>query len=323
MPSSTIAERPLILSMGDPLGIGPEIVARAWQQREQQQLPAFAVCGAREAFPGIPVIVIEALDEAAVIFPKALPVLLCDAAADDSGAIAIAALDHAASCAIAGQARALVTAPVHKARAYAAGFKWPGQTEYLAHRCGVTEARTAMMLAGADLRTVPLTIHVPLMQVMQHLTVDLVVQRARVVHHALKQDFAIASPKMVLAGLNPHAGEGGSIGDEEQRILAPALGMLRAQGIDIKGPMSADTLFHPAARAHYDVALCCTHDQALIPVKTIAFDSGVNITLGLPIIRTSPDHGTADDIAGRGIANPGAMIAAIKMADFMAQHRHG
>lgn len=306
---------PIVIAMGDPAGIGPEIITALWSQRHALNLPPFVVAGARWAFP-----------------PDLTPLLTGDFAAaeitpgqpsTEAARAAWRALDIAIDMALAGEARALVTAPVAKSSLYAIGFPAPGQTEYLAARCGVTPDDAVMLLAGPQLRTVPLTIHIPYRDVPALLSRALIVQRASVVASALQRDFGIAKPRLVLAGLNPHAGEEGSIGHEDAEILAPAIMELRSAGMDIRGPLSADTLFHARARATYDVALCPTHDQALIPVKTLDFDEGVNVTLGLPIVRTSPDHGTAFDIAGRGRARCDAMAAALRMADMIATRRLG
>jgi 4-hydroxythreonine-4-phosphate dehydrogenase len=220
-----------------------------------------------------------------------------------------------------GAASALVTGPVSKAQLYRIGFTYPGQTEFVAERCGVASDNTVMMLAGPTLRVVPITVHVPLADVPHLLSIELVLAKARVTARGLYRNFGIDRPRLAFAGLNPHAGEGGAIGREEIDILVPAIEQLRAEGIDAVGPFAADAMFHARARAGYDAALCLYHDQALIPIKTLHFDDGVNTTLGLPIVRTSPDHGTAFGIAGRDEANPGAMIAAIRMAAAQAERR--
>jgi 4-hydroxythreonine-4-phosphate dehydrogenase len=320
----TIArKKPLVISMGDPDGIGPEIIAKAWAERDVNTLPAFAVTGNLRAFQGVPVQIIASLADAPAVFASHLPLLDLNDADAPAGAQAFHSLAVATTLVRNNSAHALVTAPVSKTRLQEAAFKWPGQTEYLAHQCAIPEADTVMMLAGSDLRTVPLTIHIPLKDVSQYLTQDLILRRARTVAAALRDDFGIPHPRLVIAGLNPHAGENGSIGKEDIDSLAPAVAQLRSEDINIRGPLSADTLFHTAARQTYDAALCGYHDQALIPIKTLYFDSGVNVTLGLPIVRTSPDHGTAFDIAGRNIANASAMIAAIQLADEIATRRHG
>jgi 4-hydroxythreonine-4-phosphate dehydrogenase len=318
-----VRQRPLIISMGDPEGIGPEIIAKAWGARLKNELPVFAVTGNIQAFAPVKTQAIANIAEAEAVFAHSLPVLDFMDAEASAGAQAFHALGEATRYTCEGLARGLITAPVSKSRLQAASFMWPGQTEYLAYQCGIAEDDTVMMLAGDDLRTVPLTIHLPLADVPAQLTTALILRRARTVARALQQDFGIERPRLVIAGLNPHAGENGSIGKEDLNIIAPAVAQLQAEGINIRGPLSADTLFHTAARQHYDAALCGYHDQALIPIKTLYFDSGVNVTLGLPIIRTSPDHGTAFDIAGQNKANPSAMIAAIHLADIIAQRRHG
>ena len=224
-----------------------------------------------------------------------------------------------------GASGGVVTGPVNKAQLYAIGFAHPGQTEFVAERCGVASECVAMMLVGPDLRTVPVTVHLPLKDVPGALTTDRIVTKARATIRGLQRQFGIAQPRIAVAGLNPHAGEDGALGREEIEIIVPAVELLREEGIDIVGPLAADTMFHARARAEYDVALCCYHDQALIPIKTLHFDEGVNMTLGLPIVRTAPDHGTAFGIAGRNIAHPGAMVAAIALAGSAASHRaaHG
>ena len=220
-----------------------------------------------------------------------------------------------------GSAAALVTAPVSKAQLYAIGFGHAGQTEFVAERCGVGRDNIAMMLAGPTLRTVPVTTHVALADVFGLLTKSLIIARAHAALRGLSRDFGIASPRLAVAGLNPHAGEGGALGREEIEIIGPAIAELQAEGYDVTGPHAADTMFHARARASYDAALCLYHDQALIPLKALHFDDGVNLTLGLPIVRTAPDHGTAFALAGRGVAQPGAMIAAIRMAADCARRR--
>ena len=219
------------------------------------------------------------------------------------------------------KAAAVVTAPVAKAQLAAVGFEFPGQTEFLAEVCGLAQQDAVMMLAGPSLRAVPLTVHCALADVPGRLSTDLILHRARIVHEALQRDFGVASPRIAVCGLNPHAGEGGRFGTEERDIIEPAIEILTDEGLKVTGPHPADALFTPRARATYDAALAMYHDQALVPLKALDFDEGVNVTLGLPIVRTSPDHGTAFDIAGKGIADPGAMIAALKMAGQMADRR--
>lgn len=327
---------PLVLSIGDPAGIGPELIVQAWHRRMQAGLPPFVVAGGRTVLEGaarasasaVTIAAVSDPAEAASAFPHAIPVL-GDAgmnwrpgAPDADGAwLAWNSLKLATALTRDRAAAALVTAPVSKAALAGVGFSFPGQTEFLAHACGIAESAAVMMLAGPSVRTVPLTIHCPLAEVPQRLTTDLIVSRGRTVAAALARDFGLAQPRLAVTGLNPHAGEGGAFGSEEARVIAPAIVRLRELGIEATGPHPADALFAPHKRASFDAALCMYHDQALIPVKALDFDQGVNVTLGLPIVRTSPDHGTAFDIAGKGVADAGAMIAAIRMAGEMAGRR--
>ncbi len=266
---------------------------------------------------------------AAACFDRALPLLQVDdpgeivpGAPNPAGArCSLDSLEIAVGLARSNAVAGVVTGPVAKAQLYGIGFSHPGQTEFIAERCGVSRGNVAMMLAGPTLRTVPITIHIPLKDVPDALSVDLIVARARTVERGLIRDFGIERPRLAFAGFNPHAGEGGALGREEIDLLEPALEKLRADGVTVIGPLPADTMFHARARVHYDAALCLYHDQALIPIKTLHFDEGVNLTLGLPIVRTSPDHGTAFDIAGKGLADPGAMIAAIQLAGTCATNR--
>ncbi len=323
---------PLAISMGDPAGIGPEVIAKAWERRDSEKLPCFFAVGDVRAVSAVwngPVERIDDPRDAADVFRRALPVVsvvddeaIVPGRPDIGGArCALQSLELAAGLARSDAVSGLVTAPVSKADLYRVGFDYPGQTEFVAERCGVARENAVMMLAGPTLRVVPVTIHEPLAAVPRVLTVELLLARARVTARGLTRDFGIEAPRLALAGLNPHAGEGGAIGREEIDVMIPAVELLQAEGIDIVGPLAADTMFHPRARARYDAALCAYHDQALIPIKTLHFDDGVNITLGLPIVRTSPDHGTAFDIAGRDMAEPGAMIAAIRMAGEAAARR--
>ncbi|AFN55944.1 4-hydroxythreonine-4-phosphate dehydrogenase [Zymomonas mobilis] len=324
--------KPLAVTLGDPSGIGPEIVAKAWSRRKSDQIMPFFAIGSVasiQAVSSIPVAAITDLNKAISVFDQALPVwdipskeAIIPGKPNKAGAeVAFAALEKGVALVKQGQASALVTAPVSKAELYQVGFTFPGQTEFVANRCGIAADDAVMMLAGPDLRTVPLTIHIPYRDVLEQLTPELIISRSRVTVEDLKRNFAIPSPRLVVAGLNPHAGENGTIGREEIDIIEPAIRQLQAENIDIKGPFAADTLFSPRARATYDVALCPTHDQALIPIKTINFDNGVNTTLGLPIIRTSPDHGTAFPLAGKNKADEGAMVAALVMAANSAYNR--
>lgn len=327
---------PLAISLGDPAGVGPELIAAAWVRREAEGLLPFCAVGgpellaeaARRRGLTIPVMPVMSLDEALDCFDRALPTLAGadgayrPGAPDSEGAeLALASLEEATRLTVEGEASALVTGPIAKARLAEVGFGHPGQTEFVAAACGMAPRDAVMMLAGPSLRTVPLTVHIALSAVPAALTSDLIVHKARIVAAALARDFGIDRPRLALAALNPHAGEEGRMGDEEARIIAPALATLKAEGLEVTGPHPADALFAPRARAGYDAALCMYHDQALIPLKTLDFDSGVNVTLGLPVIRTSPDHGTAFSIAGTGQADPGAMIAAIRMAGECALRR--
>ncbi|WP_374280904.1 4-hydroxythreonine-4-phosphate dehydrogenase PdxA [Novosphingobium sp.] len=326
----------LAVSLGDPAGVGPELIAAAWARREAEGLPPFFVAGGPDllaeaaARRGItlPVTQIFHPAEALDCFDYSLPVL---AGADGDytpgapsrvGAeLALASLEEACRLTVDGDAAGLVTGPIAKARLAEVGFTHPGQTEFVAAACGVAAEDAVMMLAGPQLRTVPLTVHIALSEVPTQLTAALIERRARIVAAALERDFGIIRPRLAIAALNPHAGEEGRMGDEEARIIAPAIAALQAAGIAATGPHPADALFAPRARATYDAALCMYHDQALIPLKALDFDQGVNVTLGLPMIRTSPDHGTAFAIAGQNQADPGAMIAAIRMAGECAARR--
>ncbi|HWK35015.1 4-hydroxythreonine-4-phosphate dehydrogenase PdxA [Sphingomonas sp.] len=323
---------PLAVSMGDPAGIGPEIIAKAWAARDTHRLaPFFAVGDARavEAVWNGPVQRISAPADAAAIFADALPVIsVTDAGEITPGApdvedarCALEALELAVGLTRSGAASGLVTGPVSKAQLYRIGFTHPGQTEFVAERCGIAKQNAVMMLAGPTLRVVPITTHIPLADVSRQLSVELIVAKGQATARGLARNFGIERPRLAFAGINPHAGEGGAIGREEIEIIEPAVAQLIAEGIDAVGPFAADSMFHARARAGYDAALCCYHDQALIPLKALHFDEGVNITLGLPIVRTSPDHGTAFGIAGKGVAEPGAMIAAIVLAAEAAARR--
>jgi len=323
---------PLAIAMGDPAGIGPEIIAKAWQARHDQVLAPFFAVGDVRAIEAVwdgPVLRIDNPAEAASVFDAALPVVSIADAGEivpgspdlDGARCALQSLELATGLAHSGAAGALVTGPVSKAQLYQVGFQHPGQTEFVAERCGIANENAVMMLAGPTLRVVPITVHVALADVPHLISTELIVAKARVTARGLTRNFGIERPRLAFAGLNPHAGEGGAIGREEIDVLLPAIEQLRAEGIDAVGPFAADTMFHARARAGYDAALCLYHDQALIPIKTLHFDEGVNITLGLPFVRTSPDHGTAFAIAGKNEAEPGAMIAAIRMAASACQHR--
>lgn len=316
---------PLAVTLGDPSGIGPEIIAKAWAARREAGLTPFFAVGDMRSLAQVSDIPIERIyDPAAApgLFDRVLPffhveegdVAPAGAPTIDGARCALHSLEIATGLVRAEGAAGLVTGPISKARLKEVGFTFPGQTEFVAERCGVSRSNAVMMLAGPTLRVVPITIHVALRDVPVVLTTDLIRSRALVTARGLQRNFGIARPRLAVAALNPHAGESGHMGDEEERIIAPAIAALLEDGLDISGPYPADALFTPRARVGYDAALCMYHDQALVPLKALDFDEGVNITLGLPIVRTSPDHGTAFDIAGQGKAEPGAMIAAIRMA---------
>ena len=326
--------KPLVLTLGEPAGVGPEIVAAAWRTLSNSQAP-FAVVGDADLLraQGVAVAEVATPGDAAPSFARALPVIHRPLAVpaqigrpDPGNAPSVAdGIEEAVGFALSGEASGVVTAPIAKAPMYASGFRFPGHTEFIAElTADAPYAGTrgpVMMLTAQDLRACLVTIHVALDQVPELVTADRVARTARVVHESLKRDFAIARPRLAMAALNPHAGEGGALGLQEIDILLPLAEQLRAEGIDITDPRPADTLFHPEARATYDAAICMYHDQALIPVKTLDFWGGVNVSLGLPIIRTSPDHGTGFDIAGKGIARPDSLIAAIRLASEMAAAR--
>lgn len=326
----------LALTIGEPAGIGPDIAIAAWLKRRELDVPAFYLIGdsafiaERARTLGVSITIADASAEnAASLFADALPVETTRVATtakpgkpDDSSApTAIASIRHAVADVIAGRASAVVTNPIAKSVLYKAGFSHPGHTEFLAQLAAAvvgTVPHPVMMLWSPQLAVVPVTIHLALRDAITQLTSDLIVRTGRIVAADLKARLGIAHPRLAVSGLNPHAGEDGSLGREDQSIIAPAVETLRRDGIDVRGPLPADTMFHEAARKTYDCAICMYHDQALIPIKTIAFDDGVNVTLGLPFIRTSPDHGTAFDIAGTGRANPSSLIAALRLAARMA-----
>jgi len=335
------SDAPLALTMGDPAGIGLDITLTAWTRRAALNLPPFVLYADLEAVRHralrlglkVPLAATQDLTQVRATFPDALPVRhvgLAAPAVPGSPDVAhslsvIACIEIAVTDLAAGQVAALVTNPIAKAPLYAAGFAHSGHTEFLAELAGrFSPGRRwipVMMLASDILRVVPATVHIPLALVPQRLDRDLLVTTGRITHKALQQDFGIAQPRLMMAGLNPHAGEKGTIGREEVETIIPAIEELRAEGVDISGPFSADSMFHAAARARYDAAIAMYHDQALIPLKTLSFDTGVNATLGLPFVRTSPDHGTAFDIAGTGQASDASLIAAVKLADGMARRR--
>jgi len=327
--------KPLALTLGEPAGIGPDITIKAWLRRNELKLPAFYLLGDRDFLSGrantlgLKIRLAEVRPEDAFdAFADALPVVTTGHSATaqpgqpdhTSADAALASIRQAVDDVIGARASAVVTNPIAKSVLYRAGFRHPGHTEFLAE-LAATDGHTpqpVMMLWSPALAVVPVTIHISLREAIAQLSTDLIVTTVRIVAAALKARFGLANPRLVVSGLNPHAGEEGSLGTEELSIVAPAVEMLRAEGIKIRGPLPADTMFHDAARKAYDCAICMYHDQALIPVKTLAFEDAVNVTLGLPFIRTSPDHGTAFDIAGTGRANPSSLIAALRLAARMA-----
>ncbi|MEN8918456.1 MAG: 4-hydroxythreonine-4-phosphate dehydrogenase PdxA [Octadecabacter sp.] len=317
--------KPIAISCGEPAGIGPEIAVAAWNA-VGADIPMVWIGDPSHLPDGTKWQVVTKPSEAATA--TAFPVLARDFGAPRVAGTpnpkhaegVIASIADAVALVQSGEASAICTAPIHKqALIDGADFAYPGHTEYLAALAG--RSSVVMMLASEMLRVVPATIHIPLADVPEHLTAATLTDTILITHAALKRDFGIAKPRLAVAGLNPHAGEGGKMGHEEIEMITPTLDALRSEGFDIAGPLSADTMFHPAARARYDAAICMYHDQALIPIKTLDFSGGVNVTLGLPFVRTSPDHGTAFDIAGTGTADATSMIAALRMAADMAQAR--
>ena len=317
---------PIALTCGEPGGVGPELAVAA--RVALPDLDMVWIGDPRHLPKGSAFEVVDAPHQARGVPAGILPVLAHPFAAENPPGVLVPAnargvievIERAVGLAMSGTVDAVCTGPLHKkALKDGAGFAFPGHTEFLAHLAGVEQV--VMMLASPLLRVVPVTIHIPLSEVATALTPARLEETIRVTHAGLIRDCGIAQPRIAVAGLNPHAGEGGAMGDEETRIIAPVLNRLRAEGMAIEGPMSADTMFHARARAGYDVAICMYHDQALIPIKTLDFDGGVNVTLGLPFIRTSPDHGTACDIAGRGLARPDSLIAALRLARDMALAR--
>ncbi|MGJ4934786.1 4-hydroxythreonine-4-phosphate dehydrogenase PdxA [Bradyrhizobium sp. HKCCYLRH3083] len=328
--------KPLALTLGEPAGIGPDITLQAWLRRTELGLPPFYVRGdpaflaQRARLLDLPVTVDEVRPEqAAQAFATALPVVSTGHAVTalpgrpdtTSAAAAIGSIREAVADVRAGRASAVVTNPIAKAVLYRAGFSHPGHTEFLAELAadGGAAPQPVMMLWSPMLAVVPVTIHVALRDAIEQLTSPLITSTTRIVAASLRRYFGVSRPRIAMSGLNPHAGEDGTLGTEEDTIIAPAIATLRNAGLDVQGPLPADTMFHDAARKTYDCAICMYHDQALIPLKTLAFDDGVNVTLGLPFIRTSPDHGTAFGIAGKGTANPASLIAALRLAARMVQ----
>ena len=325
--------RPLALTQGDPAGIGPDITLMAWLRRRELGLPPFFLIGdpgvlalrARQLNLAVSIRESDTASEATGMFADALPVMTVPAgievvAGEPHEATAkgtIAAIEKAVSLVIDGEALGVVTNPISKSVLYEAGFRFPGHTEFLADLATKATGRPVtpvMMLSGPKLKAIPVTIHIPVRDVPQALTSELIMETCRIAHEDLRQRFGIEAPRLAVAGLNPHAGEGGAMGKEDETIIRPAIERLRDEGIDAIGPLPADTMFHDEARARYDVAVCMYHDQALIPAKTLGFDDSVNVTLGLPFVRTSPDHGTAFGIAGKGLAREQSLVAALKLA---------
>lgn len=330
---------PIAVTMGEPAGIGGEITLRAWQARTPATPPFFVIddpgrlsAHAHELGLTAALHAIADPEDALDVFERALPVLPIQLEAPAvpglpdtrNNPATLAAIEVAVRLARDGAAAAMVTNPIHKATLYATGFGFPGHTEYLGKLVDI-EDDPVMMLAGPSLKVVPVTVHMALASALASLSTDRIVYAAAVTDAALRRDFGIASPRLAIAGLNPHAGEGGTLGHEEEEIIRPAIERLRTAGIAANGPYSPDGMFHASAREGYDAAICMYHDQALIPLKTLDFDLGVNVTLGLPIVRTSPDHGTALDIAGRGLARETSLVAAIRLAAEIARRRaaHG
>jgi len=329
--------KPLALTMGDPAGIGGELTLRAWLALRGGGLAFVALDDpgrlerlGRDMGLDVPVRVVRDAAEAGEVFATALPVLAVKLASvpvpgqpDAANASAVVgSIEQATKLALVGAVAGVVTNPINKAALYQAGFAYPGHTEFLAELTGAT-GQQIMMLASPMLRVVPVTVHASLRDSIAMLTTEMIVAAARTTAAALRRDFGIVSPRLAVAGLNPHAGEKGALGTEETTIVQPAIDALRAEGLDVSGPWPPDTMFTAAARARYDVAICMYHDQALIPLKTLDMDHGVNVTLGLPIVRTSPDHGTAYDIAGKGVADATSLLAAIELAGALAGRRLG
>lgn len=330
--ASALPNSPIAISAGDPAGIGPEIIGKAWIERVAKNLPGFFTIGDIACFSKHwdgPTVRIDDPADTARHFGTALPVFHVHDCARiipgqpdlDGARCAFQSLELAVGFARAGSASAMVTGPVSKTQLYAVGFTHPGQTEFVAERCGIAKNNAVMMLAGPDLRVVPMTTHIPVIDIAKKLDGRLVRQRIRATVKGLRRDFGIAKPRIAVAGFNPHAGEDGNMGREELDIIIPAIKQIREEGYDVTGPLPADTMFHSEARSQYDAAICVYHDQALIPLKTLYFHEAVNMTLGLPIVRTSPDHGTAFAIAGQNKACAGSMIAAILMAQSAIANR--
>ncbi len=326
---------PIAVTMGDTRGISGELTIKAWNAKSSETVPPFFAIDhpdrlnalAEQLKLPLKVSVIETPSTAVSVFDTALPVIPIDKVTSGKTNCAsqtIASIEHAVDLVLGKQAKAMVTNPINKKNLYDAGFTFQGHTDFLEHLASQhtgTSCRSIMMLASQSLRTVPVTVHIPLHAVPGALSQDALIECAEIVAAALHTDFGIREPRLAVAGLNPHAGEGGSIGNEDQEIIEPAIEKLRHKGLQVEGPLPADTMFHERARTQYDAALCMYHDQALIPLKTLDFDKGVNVTLGLPFIRTSPDHGTAYDIAGTGKADPTSFLEALRLADQLADNR--
>lgn len=327
---------PIAVTMGEPAGVGVEIALKSWLKYEQQNLPPFflladpghvrAMAATIQDAPAI--VEIDEPEQTRHAIAQGLPVLPIQLSAPvtpgrpdrENARHVIEAIDHAVAYAKLGAVSAVVTAPIQKSALYAIGFSFPGHTEYLAHLCGIS-TEPVMLLASPGIRAVPVTIHVSLREALEQLNEDIIVRQAEITAQALTSDFGLDHPHIAVAGLNPHAGEGGDIGREDIDIVAPAIQRLKDAGYNVSGPHPPDSMFHAKMRETYDVALCMYHDQALIPVKALGFDIGINVTLGLPIVRTSPDHGTALALAGTGRANPASMISAIGTAGTIALRR--
>ena len=331
-----VPNTPLVITMGEPGGVGPELIAAVWREMRTSAPLPFCVTGSTEAFtavdPDLPIETIETPSDCNAVFERALPLSDVGKApgvrpgclVEGTQKATIAALDTAVDFALSGEVSGIVTAPIHKAHLLKAGFTSAGHTDYLAERCGQPIGTSVMMLTAKDLRVVPVTVHIPLADVSTSLTHDRIVETGLILNHDLKHRFGIKTPRITVAGLNPHAGEDGMLGHEEATRIVPAIRILREDyGLSIDGPYAADTLFHEDARKTYDAALCMYHDQALIPLKTLDFWGGVNVTLGLPFIRTSPDHGTALSHAGKGTANLASMRQALLLAAEMTSRSHG
>jgi 4-hydroxythreonine-4-phosphate dehydrogenase len=325
-------DNPIAISLGDPAGIGPEVIAKCWDHRADFNIQSFVAIGDGRSLAAVwdgPIEVVDDPQQADAAFDYALPLIQITAQQTDvpghpsvAGAhCSLDSLELAVGLARSGSASAVVTGPVAKEQLYGIGFQHPGQTEFVAERCGISPSNVVMMLAGPTLRTIPLTTHLPLREVPDALSIQLIESRGRAALRGLERNFGIANPRLAVSGLNPHAGEGGALGRAEIEVIEPAIATLVAEGWRVTGPHPADTMFHARARANYDVALCMYHDQALIPIKALHFEEAVNVTLGLPIVRTAPDHGTAFDIAGQDRADPRPMAAAIRMAAQCAAFR--